>query len=350
MSANLYRCDPRQMRRHVLRCIKAGVVPMVRSSPGIGKSSIIKSIAKEYNLHLIDHRLSTSTPEDLTGLPRFVDDRAEFVPFKGLFPIESDAIPLNENGQPYDGWILFLDEFNHASKAVQSACYKLILDRMIGQYKLHPNVVIVCAGNLDSDRAFVNAQSTAMQSRMAHLEMEVSFPIWFDDVAMKESYDSRLTAFLSWKPRYLMDFRPDHLEQTFCAPRTWEFVNRLIKNEEIDDEFAQLLAGVITSGVAVEFVQFTKIFNNVVKLEDILKNPNSCPVPEDIGLSWATVSMMIDATTAANFDALGDYAERMDMGFRILYFRGAVSHNKDLLRHPAVSKALSLLARHLHDD
>ena len=65
MNENSYKCTPRQIRANVLDCFEAGLVPFIQSSPGMGKSSIVKSIAQEAQLQLIDHRLSTSAPEDL---------------------------------------------------------------------------------------------------------------------------------------------------------------------------------------------------------------------------------------------------------------------------------------------
>ncbi|MFR7882339.1 MAG: hypothetical protein ACLU5J_13335 [Christensenellales bacterium] len=90
------------------------------------KSSVDKQIAKEYNLKLIDLRLSCD-PTDLTGLPHFEGRKATFSPFD-IFPTEYAPIPENK-----EGWLLFLDEFNSANKAVQAASYKLILDRMVGK-------------------------------------------------------------------------------------------------------------------------------------------------------------------------------------------------------------------------
>lgn len=62
---NLYRCTPRQAKRYILECLEAGLVPVLESSPGMGKSSIMREVAQELGLFLIDHRLSTSAPEDL---------------------------------------------------------------------------------------------------------------------------------------------------------------------------------------------------------------------------------------------------------------------------------------------
>ena len=101
---SLYRSTPRQARSHIAQCLDVGLVPFIQSSPGMGKSSIVRSIAEEANLKLIDLRLSTCAPEDLVGLPRFINDRAEFVPFKDLFPLADQPLPEGKNG-----WLLFLN-------------------------------------------------------------------------------------------------------------------------------------------------------------------------------------------------------------------------------------------------
>lgn len=117
---SLYTVTPRQLAIKIEKAIRAGVVPMVKGSPGIGKSSIYAQVAKKLGLKMIDHRLSTSAPEDLSGLPEFFTDadgnrRARFAPFD-VFPIEGQTIP-----EGYIGWLLFLDEFNSAPKSVQAA-------------------------------------------------------------------------------------------------------------------------------------------------------------------------------------------------------------------------------------
>ena len=341
---DLYRCTPRQVKKFVTDCLFAGLVPFVQSSPGMGKSTIMRDIAKDLQLKMIDHRLSTSAPEDLSGLPRFDENgRAVFAPFADLFPLEDTPKPEGK-----EGWMLFLDEFNSASKSVQAASYKLILDRMTGQHRLHQNCVITAAGNLSTDRAITNPISTAMQSRVVHLEMQISFEEWLYDVALKQNYDSRIIAYLSQFPSKLMDFRPDHNEKTFCCPRTWEFVNALIRDKDVKDESAVLLAGTITSGTAVDFVQFTKVFHNLVTIKEIRANPAECRVPTDVGAKWAVISHMMEKITDENFDDLAVYADRFTIDFRILFYRSILVRNPNLRQHPAFIRAMSSLARYLH--
>lgn len=354
MSANIYRCTPRQVRRFTIDVIQAGLVPYIQSSPGMGKSSIVRSIAQEYALDLIDHRLSTSAPEDLSGLPRFDENGyAYFAPFADIFPLANRNLPviLDENGKVIgkkNGWILFFDEFGSASKAVQAAAYKTILDRMVGQHHLHPDVAMIAAGNLATDRAIVNPISTAMQSRLIHLEMELSHEEWMEDVAIAQKYDPRITAFLNMYPGKLMDFRPDHQDKTFCCPRTWSFVNSLIYGKEVKDEHATLLAGAITSGTAAEFVQFTKVFATLVSLDDILADPKGCMVPQDNATKWAIVSHLLEKVDNFNLGKLMEYISRFDLSFRILFFRAVLIRDPALRTHPAFISSMVEMSRYLN--
>lgn len=49
----------------VIAALKAKLVPMLHGSPAVGKSAIVRQIAKQFNLKLIDLRLSQCDPTDL---------------------------------------------------------------------------------------------------------------------------------------------------------------------------------------------------------------------------------------------------------------------------------------------
>jgi hypothetical protein len=279
-----------------------------------------------------------------SGLPRFNEKGyAQFVPFADLFPTVSTPIPEGKNG-----WILFLDEFNSASRGVQAACYKLILDRMTGQVPLHENVVICAAGNLSTDKAITNPISTAMQSRVIHLQMEINFTEWLLDVALKENYDSRIIAYLSQYPNKLMDFDPDHNEKTFCCPRTWEFMNKLTKDKEVSEAKASLYSGTITSGVAVDFIQFTKVYATMVNIRDIMANPQTCPVPYDTATKWAVMTHMMELLDEHNFDKLSIYVSRFSMDFRVLFFRSIMVRKPELRHHKAFISTMGEMSKYLY--
>lgn len=340
-------CNSRQAKNFIIRAIKAGNVPYLTSSPGMGKSSLIHEVAEEFGLKVIDHRLSTSAPEDLSGLPRFrPDGKAEFTPFADLFPLEDTPVP-----EGYNGWLLLLDEFPSARKEVIAAAYKLVLDRMTGQKKLHPYVAIVCAGNKATDRAIVNPIGTAMQSRVVHFEMELNFDVFVEDVMVRFGWDERLVAFLHANPSKVMDFDPAHKNKTFCCPRTWDFINKDLKQQlpgALPDEDAVYYAGHITPGVATEFVQFTKVYNRMVRFEDVIADPKGCPLPNGNDLSWATVMYLVNQTTEENFGDVVDYVNRMEMIHKILFFRSISKRIPEVTGLPEWRQAAAALSRYLH--
>ncbi|UKL14774.1 AAA-ATPase [Stenotrophomonas phage C121] len=337
-----YRVTPRKLRAMLIQVIEAGLVPFVQSSPGVGKSSIMASIAEERKLKLIDHRLAASAPEDFNGLPHFVDGQARFAQFSDLFPTEN---MLLEDGTA--GWMVFLDELNQAPRGVLAAAYKLLLDKKVGQSKLHKQVVLTAAGNLTSDRAMATNIGTALQSRLVHFELEPNTEEWIEDVAHQHHYDFRVIAFLSEYPSKLMDFNPEHENKTFCCPRTWEFVSRLIKDREVTASDAALLAGTITEGVAVEFIQFCKVIGSMVKINEILSDPENCRLPNNPSATWATVVSMMEHTTVQNFDKLAKYAARMAMDFRLVYYRGVLTRNRAIATTPAFAAVRIELSKYL---
>lgn len=341
-----YTATPRQARKWVEMALRSGLVPFLQSSPGLGKSSLMRLIAKQWGLKLIDHRLSTSDPTDLSGLPDTKGRKATFLPFD-LFPVEGDELPAG-----YDGWMIFLDEFNSAHKDVQAAAYKLILDRMVGQHKLHERVVIACAGNLSTDRAITNELSTAMQSRVVHIEMVHSFKEWLEDVAIPGNYDRRVIAFLNSSKSSLMDFRPEHDDHTFDCPRTWEFVNNLCQNIPLSqmEDYQGLFAGTISSGTATSFVQFCRVFENIPTFREIIADPEGTPITSDGSTRWAIVTMLLEDTTESTLEKVHKYVDRLSTEFRVLFYRALLVKHPKLRENPIMAKAIINLSHYLRQD
>lgn len=357
---------PRQCREFILDILHAKHVPLVVSSPGVGKSSIIKGVSKQLNLKVIDHRLSTSEPTDMTGLPNFdAHGRAYFAPFSEIFPVVGDPLPQDktydsvtgeETGvHTYDGWNLFLDELPSATKQVQAAAFKLILDKMVGQRKIHPRVVMTAAGNLLSDRSVVNPLVTAMQSRMVHLELEVDQEQWLADVAFKNNFDSRIIGFISQFAEKLMDFKPDHKDKTFACPRTWDMLNDQLRyynhrGTNLNDDYTPLIAGYIGSPMALEFMQYIKVWTKLPKVLDIIADPLTITIPHESEIKWATVSMLMQKVDDKNFDAMTKYVNRFDTSFKLLFYRMCLVNKPDLRRHPSFGSAVRLVSEHLNPD
>ncbi len=309
--------------------IQAKIVPMLMGSPGLGKSSVVQQIANKYNLKLVDMRLSQCDPCDLLGFPTVNGNKSSYIPMD-TFPIEGDPIP-----DGYSGWLLFLDEFNSASPAVQAAGYRVILDRQIGQFNLHSKVAIVCAGNKEDDGAIVNPMSTAMQSRLAHLELAIDSKSWIQ-WASESGVDHKITDYINWKPGNLYTFRPNHTDKTYACPRTWEFASHLLKVVDIDSpDLLPMLAGVLSEGVAREFLGFTKIYKELPKPQEIEANPDSVRMPSEPSILFALSGTISHNATTENFSKLMRFVKRMPVEFQVVTLKDTVRRNKAMLAHPA---------------
>ena len=342
---DVYACSPSKAKEYVELCMKARLVAYLQGSPGIGKSEIIKQLAEEYGLYVIDCRLSSMEPTDLMGLPWFNNGKAQFQPFE-MFPIEGTPIP---NG--YSGWLLFLDEFNSASRATQAAAYKIVLDRMVGNHKLHDHCFVVAAGNKMTDNAITNRLSTAMLSRVIHLNMEVNFEDWRDNFALPRHIDERIIAYLSMYPNKLHEFDPEREEQTYCSPRTWAFVSKLIQanNGIVNNDIIPLLGGAITVEHASAFVQFCKVYKNIITVEDIQKNPHITP-PSDIATLWAIVIHLINKTDQNNYKDVFTFMEKVPATLRVVYYKSIPKQHPELMTDSAFVTNIKSISDYLFGD
>lgn len=285
-------------------------VPFLQGTPGIGKSDIIRQIAKEANLKVIDIRLSMCDITDLNGLPNFKEGRSSFIPFD-IFPIEGDTIP-----DGYKGWLLFLDEFNSAPKYMQAAAYKIILDKMVGTHKLHSKVHIVCAGNNTTDRAITTELSTAMKSRLVHIKMEPSFDDWRDNVAIPNKYSKEVIGYLGAYPDNLNKFDPNTTEDTFPCPRTWEFVNDFLKlyekkNAKLPSYTQTLISGMIGTSTAAHFMTFIQCYNKIPTYKEILAEPEKTKVPDNLEYAFAILSLIIANIKKEDYNKIAKYVNKL---------------------------------------
>lgn len=334
----------------VERLVKANVVPFIQSSPGVGKSSVVQQFAAKHNLKVIDLRLASSDPTDLSGLPHFYTDKkgrnkAEYATFN-TFPLEGDDLPLDDNGKPMAGWLLFLDEFSSAPKSVQAPAYKLVLDRMVGQNKLHPNVAIVAAGNKATDNAIVIKLSTALQSRVAHLFLDVDKKEWID-WAIKTGIDSRIIGLIEFAPGNLHNFDPNHTDNTYACPRTLEMLSRVTNGHKVSVDDYDLIEGIIGKGAATEFITFCEIYQALPAIADIVKDPVGCFLPTEKSERYALATYVADNMDANNAAPLVDYLMRLDVDFRVVAIRMANTRVKGINMVPAVNKMIRDLVNYM---
>lgn len=331
----------KQAAAAVAQTIRARLVPMVVGSPGLGKSAIVHDIAKQYSLKVIDMRLAQCDPTDLMGFPTIDAGKARYMPM-ATFPLSTDPIP-----EGFNGWLLFLDEFNSAPPSVQAAAYKLVLDRMVGEFHLHEKVAIVCAGNLETDNAIVQSMSTALQTRLVHFEVAVDADEWID-WATESGIDHRITSFIKFKPGQIYTFSPTHTDKTYACPRTWEFASRFIKGQEkVERDLIPMLAGTLSEGVARELVAFCQVYQSLPTIAEITAAPDLIKVPTEPSILFAITGSIAHNAKDSNIEALMVFVSRLPIEFQVVTLREIVRRHKPLLQNSAVQQWITKNATEL---
>ena len=262
--------------------------------PGIGKSEIVVEIANEWgNTLVIDLRMAQMEPTDIRGIPFFNKDLGvmDWAP-----PIE---LPSEELAAQYDHIILFLDEMNSAMPAVQAAGYQLILNGRVGKYVLPSNVVIVAAGNRDSDKGVTYRMPMPLANRFLHLEMRSDFGSW-QEWAILNDIHKDVIGYLSFAKQDLYDFDAKSSSRAFATPRTWTFVSELLEEDDCDvDTLYNLVAGTVGEGLATKFMAHRKIASRMPNPSDILSGKvKELKVKEISAMYSLTISMCYELKDA----------------------------------------------------
>lgn len=279
--------------------------------PGVGKSSIVRTVAHARNLPLLDVRASLLDPTDLRGIPMVVDGRAVWCPPSFL---PSDQQPTG---------ILFFDELNAAPPLVQASLYQLTLDRRVGEYVLPKGWSIVAAGNRAEDSSIVFRMPAALANRFVHLDFEVNFDDW-RAWAFSAGIHPLVTSFLAVRRELLFDMRvPD---RGFPTPRSWAIVSDAMKAAGSLDGIRDVVLGIVGEGASVEFLGHCEAALSEEQVAAILDAPTSAQLPTTLSAQYALVSYIIaDGSKAKVLAAAAILLNRLPVEFAVLLAR-------DLLR------------------
>jgi hypothetical protein len=279
-----------QVRRALLTAFKTKRPVFLWGPPGIGKSEVVAEVAAELKGPVIDLRMAQMEPTDIRGIPYFNKDINKM---DWAAPVD---LPSEEFAKEHPVVVLFLDEMNSAPPAVQAAGYQLILNRRVGKYFLPDNVVIVAAGNRDSDKGVTYRMPMPLANRFIHLEMRPDFTSW-QTWAVNNNIHKDVVGYLSFAKQDLYDFDSKSSSRAFATPRSWCFVSDLLNDEDSMDQDTQfnLVSGAVGEGLAVKFTAHRKISGRMPEPSDILSGKVK-------DLSVKEVSAMYSLTVAMCYE------------------------------------------------
>jgi hypothetical protein len=283
-----------QARKALLKAFKVKRPLFIWGPPGIGKSEVVADVTKELGGHMIDLRMAQMEPTDIRGIPYFNKDLNKM---DWAAPVD---LPDEELASQFPIVVLFLDEMNSASPAVQAAGYQLILNRRVGKYVLPDNVVIVAAGNRDSDKGVTYRMPMPLANRFLHLEMRADFTSW-QTWAVNKGIHKDVVGYLSFAKQDLNEFDSKSSSRAFATPRSWCFVSDLLNDDDDTDAdtILNLISGAVGDGLAIKFAAHRRFSGKMPNPIDILSGKVKDLAVKEISAMYAlTIAMCYELKDA----------------------------------------------------
>jgi hypothetical protein len=255
--------------KKILKEIPVDKSVLLVAKHGVGKSSVVKQVAKEMGVGFYDVRLSQCEVGDIKGLP-FLSEakkRTEFLkPY--WWPRDPDS-----------KGILFFDELNRATKDVLQAVFEICLDRRLDGEDLPKGWRVVAAINATDDYDVVELDP-ALLDRWFYIDFDPNAKEWIK-WAIESDIHPSIIEFISQNEE-LLDPPVGHLEagKVYQSRRSWAQFNDTMAAlglwESNDDGMVtQIAKGWLGSTVSIMFPKFLANEYARLKPEDVVDDFDS---------------------------------------------------------------------------
>ncbi len=236
-----------ELRPLIETTLRSGISVLLRGHPGVGKSSLAQELATAMNLELIDIRLAQRDPAELCGVYFPDHERQALELFAPAWVKQAVEKPC----------LVFLDEINAAvTKLHQAAAYQIVLEHRVGQFRFHPETVVMGAGNLEEDNAIVASLSSALCNRFAHFILRPEVSDWLS-WGVRHGIDGAILAYIGAHDVDVL--YKNNGEFAFPTPRSWEMASRVFARAA-DGDRKRAVAACIGPSAADRFFTYYKIY------------------------------------------------------------------------------------------
>lgn len=271
---------------------------MIWGAPGIGKTEILKQVAKSHGANVIVVILSLMEPTDAVGLPEIQEvgdgQRRTVTRLPIWYPKDNYGI----DGKTEAGGIMFLDEINRANRAVMNSLLTLVQDRKIdiADYTMPDQWVVIAAANREEDDpGNLEEIGSALGNRFQHINYAPETDDWIEWASTKgeegQNVIDDIVAFITFNKDYLHMLDPEAATELWASPRSWTNASRLIAKvqkmrKDAGDPFTEkdiesIIARNVSPSVAKEFMAFLKVAKQypLDQIDLAYTNPKKAPKP-----------------------------------------------------------------------
>jgi len=311
--------------RKIIPLIGGELTVVVQSEPGCGKTSLLSMIA-------MDNGDKWRSPKDGTSIEGdkydyiYVDcpvkdmsDIGMTIPNHATQQLEYYVSSLFDihNGKPK---VIMLDEFMKSPKLLQVIFTRLMLERMVGdvplpESKTAKSIVIATSNNASDgvgDSMLAHAGNRVCIVRMAKPTPNEWLEWAGQTVTVGDKVQARVSrvirAAVAMFPRCLASyttgdqndnpyiFKPSMSTLSFVSPRSLAKADVIVRNRDAIGENGTkvALAGTVGASFAADMAAFISMEKSLIDVKDIVKSPESIPMPKDISAQLMIMFQAVD--------------------------------------------------------
>ena len=317
-SANLYAVNLDEIAQAIIAGGHQRTI-LVQGHMGTGKSSLLNMLAAELPKHVPCYfDCTTKDLGDIT-IPDImrVEDGSGFVRY-----LTNEELGVH-NDKPV---ILMIDEYGKANPAVKNALLRLMLERKIGSYTLHPDSLVFATTNLGAE-GVGDLLPPHARNRMTVINARKPSNIEWIEWGINNGIDHSLLGWAKDNPQLFASFEdvrnpeenpyiyhPRDQRAAFVTPRSMEAASDWLKQREhIDDQtLTGLLMGTIGNRGAMDLMAFVKLADQLPSLDSIKQTPDTATVPSSAAAICMVVYRALATMERDWVDAWMTYLVRLD--------------------------------------
>ena len=302
---------------NLIRNVGSTNTVLLRGTPGIGKSSILNTLARDlpdYQMCYID--VANLDLGDL-GMPVIDKDTmvTSYAPNARFGVGRGQTRPV----------VLMLDELGKASRPVLNMLLPVILEGRIGDVPLPTGSIVFGTTNLDTDGVGDNIPAHAFNRMTVVTVANPTSDEWIDwasghDVAPEvmafaKQYPQVFDCYadLDKKDKNPYIFNPmTGNTRAFCSPRSLAKASNIIKQRSVlGTALIPALAGTVGEAAARDMEALVNLADQLPLFENIVRDPAKTKVPKGAGALFILAFMLAGRVDADTLDPVMDYAERI---------------------------------------
>ena len=251
-------------------------------------------------------------------------------------------IPHEELGLHIDGpIILMLDEYGKANPAVKNAMLRLMLERKVGSYSLHPDSVVFATTNLGSE-GVGDILPPHARNRMTVVQIKKTNNMDLIEYGINNNWDHSLLGWVKDNPHLMASFEdikdpsenpyifdPRAQRAAFVTGRSLEAASDILKVREGFDDITltAALMGTIGDRGAMDLMAFVSLSDQLPTLQSIKDSPLTAKVPDSAAAICMVVYRTMSALDKDWINKWMDYLPRLDTEAQAMFANGVRAKN-----------------------